>query len=238
MAPSNRFRSPFVLASSMATALALSGCVHGVLGGSHGVQGSGRQASEERTVPAFDRISASGAMTVELKTGDKTKVHLSAEDNILPLIKTEVKDGTLHIHTSGSYTSNSSMSISVVTPHVKAVNLEGACSATVSGINEKKLDIDLSGACNVKAQGTADRIAVELNGASTADLSALRAKDARVDVNGAGSATVDVVGTLNASVSGVGKIDYMSKPATLKQSVTGVGSIRQKENPTHAKPTE
>ena len=46
--------------------------------------------------------------------------------------------------------------------------------------------------------------------------------------NGAGSISVYASERLDASVSGIGSIDYSGNPATVNRSVSGLGKISQK----------
>jgi hypothetical protein len=46
-------------------------------------------------------------------------------------------------------------------------------------------------------------------------------------VNGAGSITVQVTGSLSAAVNGVGSVRYAGTPAKLQTSINGVGDVSQ-----------
>jgi hypothetical protein len=73
-----------------------------------------------------------------------------------------------------------------------------------------------------------DRLRAELSGAGNIDARELKAKEVRVSVSGAASADVYAKEYLDASVSGVGSIDYYGNPAKVKTDVSGVGSISRK----------
>jgi Putative auto-transporter adhesin, head GIN domain len=64
-----------------------------------------------------------------------------------------------------------------------------------------------------------------MNGAGKMDLSQLEAVSALVTANGAGSIDVNSTGSLDATVNGVGTINYYGKPAKVTTAINGVGSI-------------
>ena len=60
--------------------------------------GSGKSASEARTVAGFHAVELACTGTLDITQGDKEELVVEAEDNILPLIETHVKpNGTLLI---------------------------------------------------------------------------------------------------------------------------------------------
>ena len=55
-----------------------------------GVRGDGNVIKETRSVSSFNGIEISGAFDVYLKQGTTEEVIIEADDNILPLIRTDV----------------------------------------------------------------------------------------------------------------------------------------------------
>src|SRR5260221_13662487 len=79
--------------------LLLSACIHGV-------RGSGVRKTEQRDLPAFNAIDTSGAFEVEVVCQKPASFEIEADDNIVPLVQTEVRGGVLHVITTKSYSSN------------------------------------------------------------------------------------------------------------------------------------
>jgi hypothetical protein len=71
------------------------------------VQGSGVTAVQERLLRDFRGIETDGLINIDVELGDDWFVEVSADDNILPLIATEVRGATLHFSTRGSYSAES-----------------------------------------------------------------------------------------------------------------------------------
>src|SRR5579864_5246532 len=66
------------------------------------VHGSGNQISETRKMGDFSRISISGGFKVVLKQDSSMVLKITADDNILKYIKTEVEDGRLEVYSKRS----------------------------------------------------------------------------------------------------------------------------------------
>ena len=61
------------------------------------VAGSGAVTTDTRTVSAFERVDVGGEYDVVIRVGTTRSVVIEGDDNLLPLIRTEVREGTLHI---------------------------------------------------------------------------------------------------------------------------------------------
>src|SRR5688500_5437256 len=62
-----------------------------------GTKGSGHIASESRDVSGFKSIDVGSVFQVEITLNEEYGVELEADDNLLPLIRTEVRNGILVI---------------------------------------------------------------------------------------------------------------------------------------------
>src|SRR5712691_5835883 len=90
----------FALAAGVALFVApLPGCDVSVDGRAQ-ARGSGVVSTERRSVPAFSAIQVENGIQVVATVGEPTSVSVSADDNLLPLVRTGVVDGTLHLETT------------------------------------------------------------------------------------------------------------------------------------------
>jgi len=62
-----------------------------------GIAGSGNRKTEKRDLKSFNAIDTSGAYDVKITCQKPASFEIEADDNILPLIKTEVRDGVLFV---------------------------------------------------------------------------------------------------------------------------------------------
>jgi len=200
----------------------VSGC------GFWGVRGNGKVKDQSRTIMEFDKIDAGGAFTLKVKVGPSPSLKITAEENLLNYIRTNVKGNTLVIDTKKNISPRKEIYIEITTPSLRAVNASGANNVTVYGINGSDFDVDVSGAGSINLSGEVDRFTADLSGAGSINARELKAKDVRVSVSGAASADVYAKNYLDASVSGVGSISYYGDPVKTKTDVSGVGSITRK----------
>ena len=213
-----------------------------------GVSGSGNVVTETRKVSSFDAISVEYPAQVSIKQGNTESLKIQAEDNLLPNLKTEVKNGTLEIfykktgdkHVNPTkpvviiitvkdlaevdFSSAGELTINGLKTDNLDVSLNGAGNVELNEINVKKLSVDLSGAGSTTASGTADNLDVNISGFGDFKGADLHSKTANVIISGAGSATVWVDDELDAEISGAGSVDYYGSPVVSKQ-VSGVGGV-------------
>lgn len=214
-----------------------------------GERGSGNVVSETREVSGFDAVNVSYPAQVLIKQGNAESLKIEAEDNLLPNLKTQVKNGTLEIfykRENGKHVNpTKTPKITIVVKDLADVEFTSAGELTIENLKTDRLDVSLSGAGNIdldnilvkaltvslsgagsaSASGTADNLDLSISGFGDFKGKELHDKDARVSISGAGSATVWVDGDLNAEVSGAGSVSYYGSASVTRQ-ISGVGDVR------------
>lgn len=193
-----------------------------------GVEGSGRQKSVQREVENFTAVDVSGACDVEIVCQKSLSVEVQGDDNLVQLVKTEVRNGTLYISHEKSFSPKQALRVLIAVPTVESVELSGAGSVRVLNLRNKEFSIDVSGAASVYASGTTEILNIDVSGATDVETKDLHAEIVRIDVSGASNAEVFASKELEAEVSGVGNITYFGNPKVVQQDVSGVGSISKK----------
>ncbi|HSL43489.1 MAG TPA: DUF2807 domain-containing protein [Anaerolineales bacterium] len=213
-----------------------------------GERGSGNVVSEMRDVSDFRAIEISYPAQVLVKQGSKESLEIEAEDNLMPNLKTQVRNGTLEIfyrregnkHVNPTktvkitivvkdvddvdFSSAGELIIEAVETDSLDVSLSGAGNVELDDIQVKSLQVDLSGAGSATASGVADDLDLVISGFGDFSGGDLHSKDARVNISGAGSATVWADDDLNAQVSGAGSVSYYGSAAVTRQ-ISGVGGV-------------
>ena len=64
-----------------------------------GVKGSGKVERENRTIGSFNELHVSGMFDVYMREGNTPSVEVVADDNLLPIIRTELKGSRLKVYT-------------------------------------------------------------------------------------------------------------------------------------------
>lgn len=188
-------------------------------------QGSGATASATRELPPFTALDLAGANTVTIGIGGVQRVVVHGDENVIPLVTTEVEAGTLVIAQSESFDTESQVSVEVVVPSLDSVRLSGAGTVTVDGHDLERLNVSVPGAGLIRGSGDVERLDVELAGTGDIELAELVASAVTVTLSGAGNVHVHATDSLEAGVSGTGSVFYAGDPASVSQAITGTGVI-------------
>jgi hypothetical protein len=196
-------------------------------GPSQTIQGSGEIVSETRNVSGFTALSLQGSADVDVTFGDAEAVVVEADDNILPLIQTNVQNGQLVISTKNNtnYQSAYPARVLVTMKSLDGLRLNGSGSINVSDLNGDSLQITLPGSGNITVQGTANSVNITLSGSGIVNCAELKAKSATAKISGSGNIDVYASSSLDARVSGSGVIKYSGNPVNVTKSVSGSGTI-------------
>jgi len=204
------------------------GCGFGGLNDIGGVQGSGAVKSEQRSVSGFSKVDAGGALNIELAAQKDFSVVIEADDNLLQYIKTEVSGDTLKIYTEGKISMQKKASVKISMPEVKALNISGASTASISNVKADALNLNASGASKITIDGEANDLTVEASGASGINAEALKVVNADVEASGASSATISAANEVKADASGASSIYYTGEPKNVMPKSSGASSIKKK----------
>jgi hypothetical protein len=171
-------------------------------------RGDGPVMSESRDVGAFTRIEVSGGISgVTVQIGQSGSLEVRAQENILPLVSTEVEADTLTISsTSQSFSTSQGIDVVVVTQTLDEISMSGGSQGQIEGVDAASLTVKLSGGSQITVMGTADTVELEASGGSSANLEDLAATAMTLDVSGGSNATVQVSDTVNGSASGESQV--------------------------------
>ena len=164
--------------------------------------------------------------TNQQSSDDRTQHQDTADDNLLELIETKVKNGTLTIKPTESISPKSGLKFEIVTPNLELIRSEGATLVEISDLEGDTLKLEIKGASNVTGYGTVNELTVDLKGASSADLAKMISKTTKVDASGACSATVHATASVDVSLKGAGTITVHGKPEDVVKSVQGIGRVK------------
>ncbi len=132
------------------------------------VVGSGNVITQSRNVSGFEAVSFEGVARLVLEQTGTESLTISADDNILPLLISEVRDRTLFLgfasDTNITQTAPIEFTLSVRT--LTALTAAGVVEVDARGIDTPRLDVSVSGVSNVSAEGRSGRQDVIVSGVS------------------------------------------------------------------------
>lgn len=170
------------------------------------VKGNGNVISENRDASdAFSKLTARGSVNVFLKKGDNQKITVEAEDNIMPLVIIEIKNGELIARTEGSISTKKGVNIHIIYKDLHSI--------TSSGSTDVKVESSLSGkSINLSSSGSSDLI-----------VDSLESENLEVKSSGSSDILIKQVQTdyLTAGLSGASDVRVAGKTKNLKASTSG-----------------
>lgn len=213
------------------------------------VVGSGEVVSEHRDVSGFDEITLSGVGQLHITQTGSESLIIEAENNILPLLTSEVRGRRLVLGTEPGthFTPKRPIRFTLTVKDLTAIRISGAGNAevpalgtpslrleisgagnmTVTALAAESVEVSLSGAGNLTCAGEVRDQDVRISGAGSYHGEDLASMTAQVVISGTGSAYARVSERLDARVSGVGSIVYSGNPA-VRKSVSGIGRVSQR----------
>lgn len=191
------------------------------------VEGSGNVITETRDVSGFDEIVILGSGDVVVSVTGTESLLIEAEDNIMPLLTTEVRSGRLELGSESSYSTNRGINYMITVVSLEGIEINGSGDVIATGIDAESFAVRISGSGDVEAVGASRDLDVGISGSGNYDGAELVAATGKVTISGSGAAVVNVTDDLEASVSGSGDIEYIGDPA-LDASTSGSGDISRR----------
>lgn len=222
--------------------LSSSGCMY-----MSGIDGNGNVVKESRDVSSFDAIKVGGAFNVFLSQGNSESLTIEADENLMPIIESKIKGGTLVISSKENIRDSKKLNIYITFKNIDKLNISGACDLVSdgmltfstlkfngSGASEIEMELtadillcDYSGASEIEFSGTVEQCEIEISGAADLKAYELICKTMELDISGAADAKVHATKSLKVEASGAASVRYMGNP-NIDQHVSGAGSVRKK----------
>ena len=215
----------FTVVAVIALGLVLTGCDDDLLGG--GVRGSGTVTTESRVVSGFDEIVLLGSGDVIVQVTGTESLTIEAEDNILPLLTSEVRDGRLELGADESFSATETITYTITAAAFEGLTINGSADVVASGIDSGSFDVTVNGSGDIEPSGTTGDLTVRINGSGDFRGAGLTAATGDIDISGSGSVVVNASDQLDVSIRGSGDVQYIGSPA-LNQDISGSGNIAQR----------
>ncbi|MCL1473425.1 head GIN domain-containing protein [Argonema antarcticum] len=211
---------------SIGLVIGLAGC--NLINTISNVKGSGNVKTEKRSLASFTSLEVNFAGSIEVRSQLQKSLEISGDDNIIPLIITEVKNDTLYIRPSKGYNPQQKLQIVVSTPNLKRFVFDGAGKANLLNLKNDRLEIVVRGVGSFSASGETKEVDITLSGVGSVDAKNLRAVNAKVNSSGVGSVDLYATGQLDAKTSGIGEINYYGSPKIVNSQADGIGKINKR----------
>jgi len=212
-----------------------------------GTEGNRELSTSAYVFDYFDALHIEDAFHVQLYQSDDYYVEIEAEENLMDMIRINVSGDILYLSFKEKIHPNIPIKVNIALPELSRVDIKGASRIqTAQPFITPHMEIHADGASRINLNIVTDEIHSYSRGAAMIELSGstgllindmqgagifhgfnLNAHEARINLDGVGKISVNVEESLDASVNGVGKVEYTGSPKILEKKVSGLGKIIQ-----------
>jgi len=214
------------------------------------VVGNGPVVTEMRTVSNFTGVSFKTTGKVNFKIDSLYKVEVSAQRNILDVLRTTIVNGVLVIDFINNVRvrNHEDITVNVTAPSANYFSISGTGDINAEGeLTANSLDLSVSGLGNIVVQkaavngkiktgisgsgnisiatGTAMNEELHISGTGYTDLSNVVAHAAETRTSGSGDIRVNVSDRLELFITGSGSVYYRGQPLIITH-ISGSGEVR------------
>lgn len=186
---------------------------------------AGPMASKDVTIYPFSKLDASGAFEITVRLGDAPKLTFTAEERVLPYLEAYQSGDHLELSTTGAFSTSAPIKADLVVTSLAAIDLSGACKLVFEDVAGARLQLDVSGAANVKLAGTVGRLEVDASGAAKVRCHKLRANEVQARVGGAASVRAYADTTVKVDAAGAAKFELEGSPSQRQVRKSGAASV-------------
>lgn len=212
-----------------------------------GKKGNGVIVNDTRSITEdFDRVSAAEGLDVFITQADEFDISVEADENVIDLIQTDIKNGRLKIHTKeniGRATKKIFVSMPVITglssssgadletkSVIKADNIKldaSSGSDLVVSLTASSVDASSSSGADIKISGETEDLSADASSGADIDARNLKTKNCDADASSGAGIRVDVSERLVADASSGGDITYTGNAEVTKNKSVS-GSVRKR----------
>ncbi|CAM3476141.1 head GIN domain-containing protein [Zobellia roscoffensis] len=236
------------IAIAFLVALFLSSCGFDINIGDfgNGEKGNGTVVTDNREVTdQFTEVSASEGLSVYVTQSNEFNIKVEADENIIDLIATDIKNGKLRIHATkniGDATKKIYVSLPVISDlrassgsHLNVENtiesdyleLDGSSGGQINvDVVADVIDIDVSSGAGINISGQAIRGNIDASSGGNINAKTLSLKTCTADASSGGNVKVLVSENLEAGASSGGNVAY-SGNATVKTKKSVSGNVHK-----------
>ncbi|MCE1200000.1 MAG: DUF2807 domain-containing protein [Marinilabiliales bacterium] len=209
------------------------------------IRGNGKVVSQDRNLSGFDAIKVSSGIELVMNQDNTEKVVVEADENIQPILKTEVRGSELRIYMEESILHAKKMKVYVTLKQLKSLHASSGSEAKSTGpINSDELRIDASSGSEVHMEvvcksislssssgselnvsGTTQSVYAESSSGSDLKASHLIAEKGNVTSSSGAELTINITKDVQAHASSGAEITVLGNPASRNSDSSSGGEV-------------
>lgn len=210
------------------------------------VNGSGSPITEDRNVGTFSKVEFGGSIKLKIKQDSTNWMKITADDNILKLIKSRVSGDVLKIEMDGNFCNPGEVLVELSSKTWSGIKASGATQIiSENQINSDNFELDLSGSSQVdlnlvtakfkmetsgsseiKLKGQARQSDVNVSGAAEINAFNFVVSDYNIETSGSSKCAINVLNSLNVNSSGSSEILYKGLPKNINNKKSGSSELK------------
>ncbi len=229
----------------MVLPVGLSGCIYDNPGSFRG----GNFETEKRVVDHFHSLELDGYYSVRIENSDSCSLKVSADEDIMDMIITEVRNGVLIVRTveQTRFGSHNSVDLVIKAPTLERIKVMASAEIfsgdtfvfdelRIESSGALKMDINFkgnllegnfAGATDLNLRGEVQDVNLNLPGAGKISAYDLLVGDLNLRMAGTGKAEVFASKQLDVDLSGACIVSYKGEPAKVFTNISGIGRVRE-----------
>ena len=212
------------------------------------VVGKGPHVTQQRSTGNFSGVELGVPGDLYYTPSTQFLVEITAQENILDVIQTDVDGGKLKIKVKHGVNlrSHESITVKISAPDLRTLGVNGSGNlhalvpyappsldlyvngsgdVQVAGITTSRLEAKISGSGKINVHdGDADYEDLAISGSGDINLAGVVAEEAKTSTSGSGDIRVHVTSKLDTKISGSGSVYYKGNPI-IKMNVSGSGRV-------------
>lgn len=209
------------------------------------IKGSGNSKTEDRSISDFSKIEFGGNIKLTVYQDGNTSMNITADDNILKEIKTNMAGNVLKIEMNGNYCNLGPIEIVLHTKRLNGIDASGSAEIiSATPINSdnfdlklsgnSKVDLDLvtgrlktktSGSAEINLKGQAREHILDMSGSTQLSAFEMIVSDYKIESSGSTDCKINVLNSLNVKSSGASNIQYKGNPKTVNNDKSGTSDL-------------
>lgn len=206
---------------------------------------AGDVARETRPVPEVRRVVLRSVADLVIHQGKRPALQAEAEPHLLPLLSSEVRDGTLYLDVTGSLHTRSPLRFHLTLVQLESLVAEGSGEVSIGSLMTPSLSLVAAGSGTIRLEsfdgrqirakllgaaqieiggGRVEQQSVAIEGSGDYRAGGLASDHAVVGISGSGNAYVTARHKVSANVYGSGEVGIHGNPR-IEQSISGAGAV-------------
>jgi Putative auto-transporter adhesin, head GIN domain len=193
------------------------------------VRGSGNFQTQFRNIDRYDAIDVFGTYDIEVNARQSSAFQISGDDNILPLIKTEVRDKTLFVYVDRHVNISPKLRLKIKTSsdRIEQISTQGVNNLTVDNLDNNAFKLTQNGTGNTKLSGKTNSFLSTINGSIYINARQFYSQQAAIKLLGTSHIDVYANEELKLDILGMGKVNYYGNPHRIIKNVLGMSSVNK-----------